>query len=387
MTRKPNIIIICPFFRPNLGGVETHLDLLTQYLCQHYFPTTVLTYRPLTTPVHRYLSREKSPYLSIYRFWWFGLGLFDKLTPYPILQFLYTIPGLLFHSLVFMIKNHQRANVIHAHGFSAAFIVRVIKLFFPKIRAVVSTHFIYKKINPKSLYGRFFKWVMLPFDHYLLISRLSKKELTDLGLNPQKMSIFHHWLDQSIFFPKDKLLCRQLLGIPPTVKLIALFVGRIITMKGIYLIQQSARSLPKDITYIFVGDGPELSNLKNSSGSLNNLVFSGNVPHRDIVNYLGASDFLLLPSLAEEAQPYVVMESLTCGRPVITTNRGSVGEMYPPTVGIQIPPTQKMLNRTILKLYKNPSILSQLTRNCRQFAQNRYGIKNAADIVKSYFIQ
>ena len=71
---KPGILIICPFYLPNLGGVETHLDLLTKYLVSRQIPTTVLTYKPLTTQVKHYETIEHHRYLSIYRFWYFGRG-------------------------------------------------------------------------------------------------------------------------------------------------------------------------------------------------------------------------------------------------------------------------------------------------------------------------
>jgi hypothetical protein len=86
--KTKKVLIICPFFRPNIGGVETHLNLLTKYLSQHNFQTTVLTYKPITTETKNYLKIEKIKNLKIYRFWWFGQKIFDKTTPFPFLQFI-----------------------------------------------------------------------------------------------------------------------------------------------------------------------------------------------------------------------------------------------------------------------------------------------------------
>jgi len=102
--RKPSVLIICPFYPPNLGGVESHLELLTDYLSDNDYQTTVLTCKPLITKIKKYLSYEERRNLKIHRFWWFSWGLFDKTTPYPWMQFFYIIPGLLVRSMFFYLN-------------------------------------------------------------------------------------------------------------------------------------------------------------------------------------------------------------------------------------------------------------------------------------------
>lgn len=381
---KKRVLIICPFYPPNLGGVETHLQLLTDYLSRHRYPTTVLTYRPLTTTVASYLSYEKRKNLEIHRFWWPSGKWFDQTTPYPFLQFLYVVPSLLVNSLIFMAKNHQRFEVIHAHGFAAAFILRIIDLFFPGKKKVVSTHFIYKRLDPESIYGRVFRWVFSGFDQILLIGRESGRELAALGLKKEKMRVFHHWLDQKKFSPARQLPCRKKLNLPPKAKLLVLFIGRLLRMKGIFNLVEAAKSLPKDIFFVLVGDGPDAGELKKAAKGVANFILVGKKTHEKTIDFYGAADLLILPSLAEEAQPLVVLEALSCGRPVITTDRGAVKEMFNSRVGLVIDPTVANITRVLLNFYHHPKILYLMGQEARRFALKKYGPRNATIITRSY---
>lgn len=382
--KKPEILIICPFFRPNLGGVETHLDHLTWYLNKNGYKTTVLTYKPLTIKSD-YLPYEKEGNLEIHRFWWLGAyWWFDKTTPYPIVQYLYVVPGLLFSSFWFLLKNHRRFEVVHAHGFTAAFVARVLDFLFPFKRMVVSTHFIYRKIGSGNLYSRIFNWVLKGFNKILLVNKESGKELKGIGADPNKMEVFCHWLDQNIFIEKDKKVSRALLRLPDNGKLLVLYVGRMIKMKGIFEILQAAVKLQNKAYFIFLGDGPDFTEFKKRASGVRNVFTEGRKSQLEVIDYLGACDFLLLPSLAKEAQPMVVMEALSCGRPVVATNKGAIAEMIDSSVGIIISPTSRNIKKTISYLINNPQKLKEMTKKSRNYALQKFGEKNAEIIINSY---
>ena len=64
------ILILTPFFSPNTGGVETHLDDLVEYLVKRSYQVYVLTYQPLMNNIQAQ-SVEKKPNLEIRRIKWF----------------------------------------------------------------------------------------------------------------------------------------------------------------------------------------------------------------------------------------------------------------------------------------------------------------------------
>jgi len=375
--KSKNILIICPFFKPNIGGVESHLDLLTNYLVKNKYKVTVLTYKPLTTKTNFYKKKEKSKNLTIYRFWWFGNKIFDKTTPYPLLQFIYIVPGLIFNTFLYFLKNKNEIDVIHAHGFAAAFITRFCSLFFKNKKLIVSTHYIYPNLNIKNFSTKILKWVFSGFNKIFTVSNLSCQQLQKIGLNKDLMTQYYHWLDPKIYKPSTKKNNSKH-------KLRLLFVGRIIRMKGVFILLQLSKKLPTDIVFTIVGDGPDFNQLKNESLSVKNFHLVGKKQPKEIIKYYQQNDLTILPSLGPEAQPMIVMESLMCGTPVITTNKGSVVDMYSNKVGISLTPTIENLYQTIINLYKKPDNIKQMKSFSRSFAIKKFGPKNAKIITKSY---
>lgn len=374
--KTKNILIICPFFRPNIGGVETHLDLLTKYLVEHNFKTTVLTYKPITTKTKNYKKIEKSKNLTIYRFWWFGNKIFDKTTPFPLLQFIYIVPGLFFDTFFYLLKNNKKIDAVHAHGFAAGFIVSLCSLIFKIKRKIISTHYIYPNLDINNISTKILKWTFTKFDKILLVSEKSGQQLQKIGLDKNKMINYKHWLDPKIYKP--------ILNKKNNNQLNILFVGRIISMKGVFLLLEIAKKLPLKIVFTLVGDGPDFKQLQKDSLLIKNFKLVGKKNPLEIINYYQKSDLTILPSLAPEAQPMVVMESLMCGTPIITTNKGSVVDMYDKTVGISLNPTFDNLYQTIINLYQKPDNIKQMKLNCRSFALQKFGLKNAQIITNSY---
>src|SRR3990167_5897303 len=133
---KPGVLILSPFFSPNIGGVETYLDDLCEYLIKQNYRIYVVTYQPLTTRC-KGLKVEKKGELEIRRITWFGHNWFHKLEPYPLLEFLYLMPYLFIYTFFFLLMSHKKIDVIHAHGITVAFITKFLVKIFKK-RAVMS---------------------------------------------------------------------------------------------------------------------------------------------------------------------------------------------------------------------------------------------------------
>jgi glycosyltransferase involved in cell wall biosynthesis len=114
------VLIVTPFFLPNIGGAETYVFELTEYLRTHGCEVNVLTYQPVTTPGARGARLEKRENITIRRYQWIGFNLFNKLEKYPFINFLYLTPYLLLRSFIWMLFNHKKVEVIDAQGFNSA---------------------------------------------------------------------------------------------------------------------------------------------------------------------------------------------------------------------------------------------------------------------------
>lgn len=359
---KKNILIITPFFSPNIGGVESHLIDLIKELNQHKIHSTVLTYSPLTTNLP-YLFKEKIGYCRIYRFRWFGKNLFHTLEKFPLFDFLYLTPYLLLRSLIWLSCNHKQITTIHSQGINATFIGNILAKVFHK-RHITSTHAVYDHIH--NLNQKIVVVILNHTDKILCLSQSSQKQLISWGVNPQKISLYRYWIDLKKFTPAK---------VKPK-KLTFIFVGRLIKKKGIILYLKLAQKFSQ-YNFLVIGTGPEKNLVLKYCQQLSNLKYLGTDPI-----YQQAS-VLLTPSLYQEGYGRVVMEAVACGLPVIASNYGGLTEALDNSVAILIKPTFKNFSRAIEEI-SQPSKYQSLQKKCRHYALNKFSSKNFDLISRHY---
>lgn len=378
---KKSVLIICPFFPPNIGGVETHLDDLCTYLIHRKFRVYVLTYQPLTTNI-KAPRFEKYNGLEIHRIKWPGYNLFDILEPYPILEILYLTPRLFIETFFFVLNKKNIISVIHAHGLNAAFIASVIgKLF--KIKTVVSIHAIYN-LSKRWFIKTVTKKVLNCCDKILCLGEFSRREFVQNGVKKEKVFIYKQWVKQDrIFKPYDKKYCREKLNIFGD--FITLFTGRFIERKGVRLLLEVTKEFSEDVKFIFIGDGPLRKDVVLMAKRQKNIVYFGRKKQDELPLFYCVCDVVIIPSEYEEGYARVVLESLSCGRPLIAANRGCLKEMLDQSVAILLEPTVENIKNAIVQLHSNHNLLKHLTTNCRPYALKHFSVKNADDIIAHYF--
>jgi len=374
------ILLLTPFFSPNIGGVETHLNDLCDYLNKNNRRVSVLTYVPITEAI-KAKRRETYGNLEIRRFWWPGSNLFHKFERFPpIFNCVYLVPGLLVRSLFFMLKNNQQVEVIHSQGLASGLAGVVLKLIFQK-RLVISTHAIYG-LRKGTLFSKTSAAVLNMADKVLALSYTSKKELLEFGVKDNKVMVYTYWVNQRIFKPMNKKRCKKALGLEN--KFVVLFVGRMIELKGTDILLAIAKREPK-INFVFVGTGPceesvELASLENK-----NVKFVGKVENKDLPVFYNAADILAVPSKYEEGFGRVILEALSCGTPVVGSNKGSIPEAVSDKVGILVSPDERSFRKAIKCLFWDRKKLKELAEGCRSYAVAKFSQKNASLIMKSYY--
>lgn len=112
------------------------------------------------------------------------------------------------------------------------------------------------------------------------------------------------------------------------------YVGRLAPEKNLTTLvlafANTVKETGSDWKLLFVGDGPERSNLEKlaaGSGIADRVIFAGAFPWYQVPDWLAQSDVLVLPSKSE---PWglVVNEAMVCGMPVIVSETcGCVGDL------------------------------------------------------------
>lgn len=381
MKVKKRIVLISPFAPPSVGGAETHLEDLYEYLRTHDFYTYVLTYQPITVNKKgEWLEKRKC--LEIHRFRWIGHNLFHKFERlHPIFNFLYLTPYLLLCSLIFMISRRDKVDTINAHGLNAAFIAAALKLLFGK-KAVMSTMALYC-FKPGTLFAQVSSLVLSYMDVILAETQESKDEIVAIGVPANKIVVFSHWVNQNKFKPENKKKQKKKLGWDN--QFVALFVGRALAIKGGDTLAKMVPKLNKKITVAVISDaGPLIPLFKKTAAKHKNFNFVGGVLYENLHEYYKAADVFLIPSRYEEGAARVVMEAVSSGTPVIATNRGAIPSVLSPKVAVFVKPDEKNIRQALETLYKDRKELAKLTRNCYSFAAKHFGFDNAKIVVSNF---
>lgn len=365
------ILILTPFYSPNVGGVETHLSDLTQWLGERSdIDIDVLTYQPLTTQA-RGAPYETEGRVSVTRISWIGGTLFHRFESKPFLQFSYLALRLLVAAIFHLLK-HKKYDVIHAHGLAAIWVAGQLKRWW-KIPVLGSLHTIYL-FKPDSPTGRRIGKVLQSADHILSCSQEGVSQILAYGVKEDRTGRFTYWVNQRIFTPSPKN-DGCLLNLLPPEKFICLFVGRLIHVKGVAIFLELARCHP-NIFFLTVGDGPMEKECIKAHRQLPNFRHTGFVANEKLASIYSACDLLLVPSLFTEGIPRVICEALSCGLPVIASDRGGSKEALCDGIGILTDATLEAFSLAIKTWHKQGGTTESIRQACRNYAATNFGIRN-----------
>lgn len=381
---KKTVLMISPTFLPVIGGSEIHSNDLCEYLSGHGHRVSLIACTPPLKGKYGLVERREN--LCIRRIPCLNRKLLEKTTKHPIIYPFLVVPPLLFYSFFFLLRHRNEVDVIHAQSVSAGLVVALLAAIFKK-RSVVTTHGKYFSDNPYHLqynkYAKFIKWLFGSFDRILAINEQSRDELIQVGVQAEKIVVAPHWVDQQMFRPADREVCKVEVGWEG--KFVVLFAGRFVEDKGISQIIAAAKAINRDVIFAFVGTGPLDEMIANAAKDEPNILYLGRMDNERMPTYYNAADLILLPSPLDEGIPRVIVEALSCSTPVIGANRGGIPGVVDSSVGLIIEPTAEEINRAIEALFDDRNKLQDLMNNCRKYAESRFSIRNAEIVEASYY--
>ena len=223
----------------------------------------------------------------------------------------------------------------------------------------------------------------------IALSNDIKFHLLNMGCNENKIELIPNAVDTSIFSPGQKNILQSKWGISGNV---ILFVGRLVAEKGADILIQSFHKVSKKIPsakLVIVGKGPKESDLKilKKKLSVKNIFFIERVESKLMPNIYAGCSILVVPSFRE---PFgnVVLEAMSCGKPVIGSYVGGIkdtivdGETgYHFSVG-----NVKMLSDLLLKILINERLKKELGDSARKRVLDNYDTKTIANKIEKLYL-
>ena len=186
-------------------------------------------------------------------------------------------------------------------------------------------------ITPSKYFGNLVsKWVKDPSKIHVIYNGI------DLGNNKSQITNPKQIINSKFQIIKNKTIVS---------------VGRLVPWKGFGFLIELMKDLP-DWKLIIIGDGPEMGNLQLlitklsldglGTGKLRNRVeLTGAVPREKVLEYLANAKIFIL-NTSFESFSFQVVEAMSLGIPVITTNIGNLSEIIENGIdGILVEPNNK----------------------------------------------
>jgi glycosyltransferase involved in cell wall biosynthesis len=279
-----------------------------------------------------------------------------------------------------MIANTKKIETIHAQGLNAGVIGVFLKVIFRK-RLLISLHAVYGQLKKNKITTLF---ATLILNNSEIVIGMSNAVINQFKKNESKgieIKRYLYWIDINRFKPMNKCEARKISGIENHFTI--LFVGRLITIKGVELLIDIAKEL-KYAQFVFIGTGPLDNFLKKSSETIPNVNFLGQIQNIDMPVYYNSADILCFPSLYEEGLGRVSMEAVACGIPVVASNVGGISETVNQDISLLVKPTYDSLKNALINLYQDEVRLKKMGSFCREYALKNYSKNNISYITKHY---
>ena len=237
-------------------------------------------------------------------------------------------------SALFQAFHSFRPDIVHVFeeysGWLAFECAALRKLLCPSAKLMVySAENLRQNIHP--LFSPTTRYVMKTTDLAFVCSNSVKDTLRAEGFS-RPISVFPLGVDTTLFCKRPAQELKRQLGLDR--KFVIGYVGRIMRMKGVFLLLDAMRQLPAHVHLLMVGQGEDEARFRQeaeASGLRDRVCLAGAVPYERLLEYINCMDVGVAPSQTtprwKEQFGRAIVELMSCEVPVIGSDSGSIPEV------------------------------------------------------------
>lgn len=197
-------------------------------------------------------------------------------------------------------------------------------------------------------------------------------------LKNKEVKLIYNGIDEKVFTPERKQLAREKLKLPKE-KQILFFTAERATdniYKGGHIIKKVYESLRNNDDLLFICVGSDKTN--NNFGNWVDIPYIND--QQELALYYAASDLFIYPSLADNC-PLVVLESMSCGTPVIAFRTGGIPELIDHLENGYLAAYNDSDDfiKGITYFLMNPSLCQSASVQARKKIEKKFTLKNMAE--------
>ncbi|MCK4538030.1 MAG: glycosyltransferase family 4 protein [Candidatus Krumholzibacteria bacterium] len=245
------------------------------------------------------------------------------------------------------------------------------------------------RMGRSLVFHRRMKKMLLHVDLVGTVSRQIAADIrSELDVQDDRLRIIPNGVDTDAYSPDSEAgeRVRQKFGIAAGAPLIAC-IGRLHKDKGIgYMIEALAgiREKLDGVKLMIVGDGPDGKRLRRLSaerGLDDYVVFTGVVSSDETSAFYNSCDLLALPTTAIEGLSLSLLEGMSCGKPVLSSNIGGTPELVRAGIdGILVEPRDVSgFVQAALRILEDSSLAAEMGENARNRIISGYSQEKMID--------
>ena len=274
-------------------------------------------------------------------------------------------------------KEIKNFDVIHLHQYRS--FQNILTLHYAKkynIPCVLQAHGsiarVVEKQGIKKLFDIFFGFgILRDVDKVLALTKKEAEECRGMGVNERQIETIPNGIDLSEYSNMpERGVFREKYSIKDNEKVI-LYLGRIHISKGLDLLMRAFADLLKelnDVKIVLIGPDDrylsELNKIITSLGIKEMVRYIGFVSEKEKLAAYADADVFVTPSFY--GFPITFLETMACGVPIITTNKGDFIEGIDNEIGFVVRYDKRGLKDALFKILTNEELKQRFRRNCRE---------------------
>jgi len=351
------IIQVTPRYYPHIGGIETHVQKISERLIKNGFEVEVISTDPTG-----------------------GLDKHEIINGVKITRFRSLAPGDAYYLApqIYFYLRSSNCDIIHMHSYHS-FTSLFSALAKKNRKLIITPHtFGFPATFPKNIFHNLYKpfgsFIFDSADKVISISRIEKEWLSNtFGIPDTKL--YHIPIPIDI----DNVNKKKERG--KDIKIA--FMGRLSAEKNVDVLISAFRIVKQDhpeCKLYIIGEGPLKEHLSGLSKNINDIYFLGRLTHDDTLKFFDDVDMFVLPSKFE-VSPISVLEAMAKSVPVIVTPVGEIPYVLEDGKNCLLVKFNDVndLAVKINSLVENKTLSNRIAENGRNYVKEKHDINKIID--------